>query len=84
MRKKRPKGGEKRSGGGAGKEDRPFNNSHTPASFRTESLAQLDPCVLHTHTHTSPSTFENLKCVGSGKSYERHGRLLKLFMYLTQ
>lgn len=30
------------------KEDRRFNNSQTPASFRIESVPKLDPCVLHT------------------------------------
>lgn len=30
------------------KEDRHFNNSQTPASFRIESVPKLDPCVLYT------------------------------------
>lgn len=30
------------------KEDRRFNNSQTPASFRIESVPKLDPCVLYT------------------------------------
>lgn len=32
----------------AEKEDRHFNNSQTPASFRIESVPKLDPRVLHT------------------------------------
>lgn len=34
-----------------GKEDRRFNNSQTPASFRTESVPKLGPCVLHMTHH---------------------------------
>lgn len=37
-----------RDGEGAEKEDRPFNNSQTPASFRIESVPKLNPRVLHT------------------------------------
>lgn len=33
------------------KEDRRFNNSQTPASFRRESVLKLDPCVLHMTHH---------------------------------
>lgn len=33
------------------KEDKRFNNSQTPASFRTESVPKLDPCVLHMTHH---------------------------------
>lgn len=50
VRKMRSKEGEKkeRDGEAAEKEDRRFNNSQTPASFRIESVGKLDPCVLHT------------------------------------
>lgn len=39
---------QRRHGERAEKEGRGFNNSQTPASFRIESVARLDPRVLHT------------------------------------
>lgn len=46
MRSKEGEKGE-RDGEGAEKEDRRFNNSQTPASFRIEPVPKLDPRVLH-------------------------------------
>lgn len=65
VRKMKSEEGERRErdGEGAEKEDRRFNNSQTPASFRIESVPKPDPCVLHVARHPQRLAHSQTLCL---------------------
>lgn len=63
------------------KEDKCFNNSQTPASFRIKSVPKLDPCVFHTwHVICSSlalhAQYVLCMCVWACKTMYKHGGIL--------
>lgn len=76
-RKMRSKEGEKgeRDGEGAEKEDRRFNNSQTPASFRIEPVPKLDPRVLHSSSTAVGSLINPAPFLCASSSWKGWGQL---------